>query len=263
MSFSVKQWHIPFPSDAKSNYTHTHQEFLKNIIHITILGPFHENNFSIIIKIWVYKLPPIHMGCPLWRFQENWLCYKGIALYSPIFTAHNQTQVHQGPILLTWMNFNSLDPGIFNHSLKLVNFKLVSTIYIFCENAIRLVGLDLFNDDTRPSGHISRPKIAIRWRPQHISAHQSTLVQIMTWCHQATSHYLSQCWPRPMLPYGVTRPQWVNPSMEKYSHAQSSVEWNWHSQNFKGATIGSLGMPWISNFIPHFIMGVITYPCWD
>ena len=24
-------------------------------------------------------------------------------------------------------------------------------------NALELVGLDLFNDDTRPSGHISRP----------------------------------------------------------------------------------------------------------
>ena len=31
----------------------------------------------------------------------------------------------------------------------------------------------------------------------------------MAWCHQATSHYLNQCWPWSMLPYGVTRPQWV------------------------------------------------------
>ena len=32
----------------------------------------------------------------------------------------------------------------------------------------------------------------------------------MAWCHQATSHYLKQCWPRSLPPYGVTRPQWVN-----------------------------------------------------
>ena len=32
----------------------------------------------------------------------------------------------------------------------------------------------------------------------------------MTWCRQATSHYLSQCWPRSLSPYGVIRPQWVN-----------------------------------------------------
>ena len=39
---------------------------------------------------------------------------------------------------------------------------------------------------------------------------KSTLVQVMAWCRQATSHYLSQCWPRSMPPNGVTRPQWVN-----------------------------------------------------
>ena len=31
----------------------------------------------------------------------------------------------------------------------------------------------------------------------------------MAWCRQATSHYLSQCWPRSLPPYGVTKPQWV------------------------------------------------------
>ena len=34
----------------------------------------------------------------------------------------------------------------------------------------------------------------------------------MAWCHQTTSHHLSQCWPRSMLPSGVTRPQWFNSS---------------------------------------------------
>ena len=33
----------------------------------------------------------------------------------------------------------------------------------------------------------------------------------MAWCHQAPSHYLNQCWPRFLLPYGITRPQWVYP----------------------------------------------------
>ena len=41
---------------------------------------------------------------------------------------------------------------------------------------------------------------------------KSTLVQVMAWCRQATSHYLNQCWPRSMSPYVVTRPQWVNSS---------------------------------------------------
>ena len=38
---------------------------------------------------------------------------------------------------------------------------------------------------------------------------KSTLVQVMAWCPQATSHYLSQWWPRYVSPYGVSRPQWV------------------------------------------------------
>ena len=42
-----------------------------------------------------------------------------------------------------------------------------------------------------------------------IANEKSTLVQVMAWCHQATSHYLSQCWHRSLLPYGITRLQWV------------------------------------------------------
>ena len=32
----------------------------------------------------------------------------------------------------------------------------------------------------------------------------------MAWCHQAASHYLSQCWPRSLSPYGVISPQSVS-----------------------------------------------------
>ena len=46
--------------------------------------------------------------------------------------------------------------------------------------------------------------------PQDLTDDKSTLVQVMDWCHQATSHYLSQCWLSPLSPYGVARPQWVN-----------------------------------------------------
>ena len=56
---------------------------------------------------------------------------------------------------------------------------------------------------------------------------QSTLVQVMAWCRQATSHYLNQCWPRSLSSYGVTRPQWV----KEPGHQQS---WDWlnSSRNF-------------------------------
>ena len=60
--------------------------------------------------------------------------------------------------------------------------------------------------------------------------HRTSLIRSQHWlrcswlgavCGQATSHYLSQCWPRSMLSHGITtctstsRPQWVNPSCVK------------------------------------------------
>ena len=44
---------------------------------------------------------------------------------------------------------------------------------------------------------------------QDLTDNKSTLVQVRAWCRQATSHYLSQCWPRSLSPYGAIRPQWV------------------------------------------------------
>ena len=56
----------------------------------------------------------------------------------------------------------------------------------------------------------------IHWILLIISQHyKSTFVQVMAWCLMAPSHYLNQCWPRSMWPYGITRPQWVNSSSIK------------------------------------------------
>ena len=49
-------------------------------------------------------------------------------------------------------------------------------------------------------------EIAARRMPQNLTDEKSTLVQVMAWCCQATSHYLNQCWPRSVSPYGITRP---------------------------------------------------------
>ena len=46
--------------------------------------------------------------------------------------------------------------------------------------------------------------------PWDLTNDKSTLVQVMAWCHQATSHYLSQCWPWSMSSYGITMLHWVN-----------------------------------------------------
>ena len=52
-------------------------------------------------------------------------------------------------------------------------------------------------------------KILVFWFKFHRSSFKTALVQVMAWCRQATSHYLTQCQPIHMLPYGVIRPQWV------------------------------------------------------
>ena len=54
--------------------------------------------------------------------------------------------------------------------------------------------------------------VTLEWKPQNLTNGQSTLVQVMAWCCQATTHYLNQCWPRPMSPYGITRTKCVKTS---------------------------------------------------
>ena len=53
-------------------------------------------------------------------------------------------------------------------------------------------------------------KNALRWMPQDLTDDQSTLVEIMTWCHQPTSHYLNGYWSSSVTPYGVTMLWWVD-----------------------------------------------------
>ena len=52
--------------------------------------------------------------------------------------------------------------------------------------------------------------ILLKWMPQNFIDGESTLGQLVAWCLQAPSHYLSYCLPRSVLPCGVIRPQWVN-----------------------------------------------------
>ena len=112
--------------------------------------------------------------------------------------AHGWTPWHNLPLrvrynVFLWAQsqicflFNSLVPGRPRCHFETAIFNFLLLIGIFTsskDNALRLMPRDLTHD-------------------------KSTLVQVMAWCHQATSHYLSQCWPSSMLPYGVTRPQWV------------------------------------------------------
>ena len=85
-------------------------------------------------------------------------------------------------VIDTWLN--SLDPGRFEQIFRYVIFKIISVI----------------------DGWSISCKIVLKWMPMDLTDGKSTLVQVMAWCRQATSHYLSQCWPRSLSPYGVIRP---------------------------------------------------------
>ena len=82
---------------------------------------------------------------------------------------------------------NSLAPGRSECDFKNAIFNLVL-----------LAGIFRFSHDN-----------ALWWMPQYLTDDKSTLVQVMAWCRQATSHYLSQCWLSRLSPYGVARPQGV------------------------------------------------------
>ena len=75
-------------------------------------------------------------------------------------------------------------------------------------------------------------KIALRWMLLDLTGDKSTLVQVMAWCPQATNHYLSQCWPRFMSPYDVTRPQWVNKTQLYQQLVHCVVASNFNSRNW-------------------------------
>ena len=47
------------------------------------------------------------------------------------------------------------------------------------------------------------------WMSQNLTNEKSTWIHVMVWWRQAISHYLSQCWPRSMSPYGIAKPQYV------------------------------------------------------
>ena len=94
---------------------------------------------------------------PLYWFDAGW--WQGEALEVP------GTRASAAMILL----FNSLSPERFEQNFTYVIFKLISVTYVW--------GISC--------------KIALIWMPLDLTDDKSTLVQVMAWCRQATSHCLS------------------------------------------------------------------------
>ena len=79
----------------------------------------------------------------------------------------------------------------------------------------------------------------IQMNGRDLTNDKSTLVQVMAWGRQATSHYLVLCWLRSLTQYGLTRPQWfktntltksyrINETGESYwAFSPGDVPWCW------------------------------------
>ena len=102
---------------------------------------------------------------------------------------------------------NPLAPGRFESNFRCVIFKLILVI----------------------DGCCFLCQIALRWMSEDLTDDKSTLVQVMACCRQATSLYLSQCWPRSMSRYGITRWQCVNLSVMKLSYLEGTMSVSWCS----------------------------------
>ena len=132
--------------------------------------------------------------------NQCWLIISGIL---SSLTWDQGFKIHKKFWKIYFTNVYSLAPGRPGCHFKAAIFNLVLLIGIFTSsnhNAHRRMPWD-FTDD------------------------KSTLVQVKAWCLQATSHYLSQCWPSSMSPYGVTKPQWVKESLQH--HMAHGVIWGW------------------------------------
>ena len=111
----------------------------------------------------------------------------------PLYNKHIPSEMsryyshHGGDKVRHRSNLNSLAPSRFCLNFRWVIFKQILVI----------------------DGWVISCEITLRWMSQGLTDDKSTLVQVMSWCRQATRHYLSQCWRISLSPYGVTRPQWI------------------------------------------------------
>ena len=134
---------------------------------------------------WGQWVNPCHVESGSWQANQVSMTAAD-ALVCRVTNSLDSCPMEIGMQSSLWVN--SLAPGRCGCYLELVIFQLVSRINIsniLCE-------------------------IVLKWMAQDKTDDKSTLFQVMAWCHQSTSHHMSQCWPRPMALYSTTRPKRVN-----------------------------------------------------
>ena len=81
---------------------------------------------------------------------------------------------------------------------------------------------------------------------QKLTNEKSTLVQVLDRCHQATIHYLSQCWSisTVMMPLGFTRPHGVNARTVSDKEIGEFRDALWKSNYFVAGPYGESTFGW-------------------
>ena len=95
--------------------------------------------------------------------------------------------------------------------------------------------------------------------PKDIIDGKTTLVRVMAWCHQAKSHYLSQCWPRSMsLPEPMLTEisdaiccHWATTSQAQCRYCMWSALCHQYGPASRGPRVTRLHIPQKHASIPH------------
>ena len=145
------------------------------------------------------------------------------------------------------VNFTSVDIKsiIINHLRSKANYCALKRRCRHFDDIFVKSCTESFQNDNLQCSH---------WRKCHQNDNISVSLWIfIIWCHGWFK------WPGPPFTNMVSTliPAWIS----NYTHYNVWDEITYPFLNFNGATVEVY--EWISNFIPHFTMHVITYPCWD
>ena len=139
-------------------------------------------------------------------------------------------------VSVNWCNSLSKNPYLICFITKCLHTKLINSHWPHREAAIIskfLIFTIIFEVDVTSTSW----KIALMWMPQNPSDDKQTLVELMAYFHQATNHYLHNCWPRSMSPYSTTRPLWINVHEIYMSLNDNKLpKWMWGTQYLTMAT---------------------------
>ena len=169
-----------------------------------------------------------------WQIQGKTKIRKTIIIFRSI------ARIYMGPLLLTQIDLNTL--------------RLRQNGRHFADDIFKCIFLN--------ENDWILIKIALKFVPHGLINNIQALIQIMAWRRLGDKPLSGPMMVRLPAHICVTRPQWVNPSMNKYYiHNEKWDEISYPFSNNSATTVEVL--EWISNSTPQIIMNVIIYQWWD